>query len=361
MTPEESETIRYDVSEWSPELLGALTITLENRDIHPVVEGGILEIDARHEAETDRVIEFLTNTQDEDTSAPSVWQYLAENFKNVDSRIDSLANRQWRIGLACTVALCVGLLGVASGPAWEVIRRNVLTDTTTGEENDSASTTSTPETGDNIDNFAAPDDVGELIQQSQQSMVTVVCGDYVGSGFGYPVDFSNEEDPQMKAILRGNPNAIITNHHVVSDCIDDESLETNIIAGTRNSVREYYIYSWDEENDIALLLTSWNAEKLNPTSEYPEPGWWVMAIGSPWEFNSSVTIGNIVSFTDEFTAYDIVTTTQLNPGNSGGPLINNRGEVVGINTLGVNDNKSGYFFYVSTYIDSICEELLNCD
>lgn len=353
----EHPRVRYDLSEWSSDLAAALAVTLQTRDIEFSTEGDFLEVATSDEAQTDKIIAFLTNSGDAGSSQSSELEGLPRRLRVLESQIESISGRMQLMRLLAVAALVVGTIGVFSGPAWEVLRG----DSSSTPVIDSGQSVPEPTDSPTDDYFAAPIDLGSLVSSVQQSLVTVVCGESVGSGFGYGVDFSSVTDPYWKEVLIGSPNAIITNHHVIENCIKDESLETNIIAGSQESIREYYIYTWDEENDIALLLSSWKAEPLPDTAQPPKPGWWVMAVGSPWEFNSSVTIGNVVSFAKEFTEYDIVTTTQLNPGNSGGPLINSRGEVVGINTLGVNDEKSGYFFYISTFIDAVCEELLNCD
>ena len=349
MTDEhEGNGVRYDLSYWSSEIASALAIALQTRGIEFKIEGDFLEVETSDEIETDEIIAFFTKSGNMRRSQSSQINDLSISSRKIKLQLDSLSDLQKNLKFLAIAALVLGTLGIFSGPAWEVLRGK-------------SSPTRNNESNVADEYFSAPKDLGLLISKVKKSLVTVECGDSFGSGFGYDIDFSGVSDPESQAIIASNPNAIITNHHVVEECIADQSLTTNIIAGPQESIREYHIYSWDVENDIALLLTSWEVETLPYSAEVPEPGWWVMAIGSPWENNSSVTIGNVVSFTQEFTEYDIVTTTQLNPGNSGGPLINNRGEVVGINTLGVNDVESGYFFYVSTFIDAICEEVLNCD
>jgi len=95
----------------------------------------------------------------------------------------------------------------------------------------------------------------------------------------------------------------------------------------------------DRVADLALIkIDSPNPLPVIPlgSSEKLKPGDWVMAIGSPFGLDLTVTAG-IVSAKGRSlgaTPYDdfIQTDTPINPGNSGGPLINTQGEVVGINT-----------------------------
>ncbi|RXT73093.1 peptidase S1, partial [Pseudomonas syringae] len=96
----------------------------------------------------------------------------------------------------------------------------------------------------------------------------------------------------------------------------------------------------DEQYDVALLKIE---AKGLPTvrlgdSNTLKPGQWVVAIGSPFGLDHSVTAG-IVSATGRSNPYAdqryvpfIQTDVAINQGNSGGPLLNTRGEVVGINS-----------------------------
>ena len=69
-----------------------------------------------------------------------------------------------------------------------------------------------------------------------------------------------------------------------------------------------------------------------------QPGDWVMAIGNPFGYDHTVTVGVISGLSRQFqvspgrTVYMLQTDAAINPGNSGGPLLNARGEVIGINT-----------------------------
>jgi serine protease Do len=125
---------------------------------------------------------------------------------------------------------------------------------------------------------------------------------------------------------------ILTNAHVVANA-DEVTVKTT-------DRREYpaKVVGSDEQTDVAVLkieAKNLPTVKLGDPSKL-RPGEWVVAIGSPFGFENSVTAG-IVSATSRampggnYTPF-IQTDVAVNPGNSGGPLFNLNGEVVGINS-----------------------------
>lgn len=127
---------------------------------------------------------------------------------------------------------------------------------------------------------------------------------------------------------------ILTNNHVV------DGAEEIVVALSDRREREATIIGKDPLSDLALLKID---EKDLPTvrigkSEDLKPGQWVVAIGSPFGFEHSVTAG-IVSATGRSLPENngnyvpfIQTDVAINPGNSGGPLLDLDGRVVGINS-----------------------------
>ena len=127
---------------------------------------------------------------------------------------------------------------------------------------------------------------------------------------------------------------ILTNNHVV----ENASKITVRLPDRKEYKAE--IVGRDPRTDIAVIRLNEKGLKLPVAplgdSSKLEVGEWVMAMGSPFGLDNSVTVG-IVSGKGRWIgagAYDdfIQTDASINPGNSGGPLINMRGEVVGINT-----------------------------
>ncbi len=126
---------------------------------------------------------------------------------------------------------------------------------------------------------------------------------------------------------------ILTNAHVV------EGSDSVQIALSSGGLFKGRLIGMDRVADLALIkIDAPDPLPVLPLgkSENLKPGDWVMAIGSPFGLDLTVTVG-IVSAKGRSlgaTPYDdfIQTDTPINPGNSGGPLINTQGEVVGINT-----------------------------
>jgi serine protease Do len=123
---------------------------------------------------------------------------------------------------------------------------------------------------------------------------------------------------------------VMTNHHVV-----DGSEQITVTMADKREFSAKLIGS-DQRTDVALLkieATGLPAVKIGDPNRL-RVGEWVIAIGSPFGLESTVTAG-IVSAkareTGEFLPF-IQTDVAVNPGNSGGPLINMRGEVIGINS-----------------------------
>jgi serine protease Do len=135
---------------------------------------------------------------------------------------------------------------------------------------------------------------------------------------------------------------VLTNHHVV-----DGADEVNVRLKDRREFKAKLIGS-DQSSDVALLKIE--ASDLVParlgSSSALKPGQWVVAIGSPFNLDYSVTAG-IVSAVGRSLDNDqryvpfIQTDVAINRGNSGGPLFNLQGEVVGINSQ-IFSNTGGY-------------------
>ncbi|MFV0283171.1 MAG: Do family serine endopeptidase [Castellaniella sp.] len=139
---------------------------------------------------------------------------------------------------------------------------------------------------------------------------------------------------------------ILTNNHVVDNA--------NGIFVTMTTGKEYKakVIGTDARTDIALIKIE--ASDLKPIpigdSDKLRKGQWVLAIGSPFGLDSTVTAGIVSAINRDTGDYlpFIQTDVAVNPGNSGGPLINLQGQVVGINSQIIS--RSGGFMGISLAI-----------
>jgi Do/DeqQ family serine protease len=141
---------------------------------------------------------------------------------------------------------------------------------------------------------------------------------------------------------------VVTNNHVIGGRNEPGiRTEVTIALPDKREIRGRIIGT-DQATDLALLKIDQVGLPVIPwgDSNQLKVGEWVLAIGSPFQLNRTVTAG-IVSATGRadlgFTQYEdfIQTDAAINPGNSGGALVNSRGELVGINT-GIYSESGGY-------------------
>jgi serine protease Do len=152
-------------------------------------------------------------------------------------------------------------------------------------------------------------------------------------GDGEEDRFRRERRGQGSGIVARADGLILTNNHVVADA--DE------IRVTLRSGREYdaEVVGVDRETDLAVIRI--DTDGLTPArfgaSADLRVGQWVVAVGTPFGLEQTVTAG-IISATGRdnlgIASYEnfIQTDAAINPGNSGGPLVNLQGEVIGLNT-----------------------------
>ncbi len=141
-------------------------------------------------------------------------------------------------------------------------------------------------------------------------------------------------------VILNDQGHILTNNHVVDGA---DRLEVILFEGTR---LQGTLLGRDPDNDLAVVQIPLN-DGLRPSvaiatlgdSDLVMPGQLAIAIGNPFGFQSSMTSGIVSSVGRNYSIEGgrqirgmIQTDAALNPGNSGGPLINSAGEVIGINT-----------------------------
>lgn len=170
---------------------------------------------------------------------------------------------------------------------------------------------------------------------------------------------------QGSGVIVSQDGYIVTNHHVIANADDLE-----VTLHDRRSYKATVVGS-DPTTDLALIQIK---EKSLPTLPFANSndvkvGEWVMAVGNPFNLNSTVTAGivsakarNINILKDQFAVESFIQTdAAINPGNSGGALVNLEGGLIGINTAIASPTGvySGYGFAVpSNLVSKVVEDLM---
>ena len=187
------------------------------------------------------------------------------------------------------------------------------------------------------------EDFSGIVEDSIKSVVTIRTN--VGQGAGFIIT---------------NEGYIVTNAHVLAD--EQGRLTSDIKAVTHEQkIIDANFIGFDGELDIALLKISGDYNELIlGDSEDIQIGEKVIAIGNPLGLQFSVSQG-IVSAVhrpgiNKIEAY-IQTDAALNPGNSGGPLINTQGKVIGINNFKRGSGENLGFALESNYIEETINDI----
>jgi len=170
---------------------------------------------------------------------------------------------------------------------------------------------------------------------------------FFGPGFQFPGPGGRSPAPRGRAMGTGfiisGDGYILTNHHVI-----DRADEVKVTLTDRRQFEATVVGS-DERSDVAVLKIDAKDLPVVRTGDAStvKPGQWAVAIGSPFGFEQTVTAG-IISAVGRSNRYAnqqyvpfIQTDVAINQGNSGGPLLNTRGEVIGINSQ-IFSNSGGY-------------------
>lgn len=183
-------------------------------------------------------------------------------------------------------------------------------------------------------------------------------------------DFFSDPGPKNESsgsgVILTDQGFIVTNHHVI-----DEASKVEVVLDNKQSYQAEIIGS-DPTTDLALLKINANGLPFVKygNSDALQIGEWVLAIGNPFDLTSTVTAGIIsgkgrsINLLREKSSLAIESFIQtdaaVNPGNSGGALVNLRGELVGINTAiaSPTGSYSGYSFAVpSNLVKKVVDDL----
>lgn len=259
------------------------------------------------------------------------------------------------IALALICSLCGGVIG--SGVTYFVTGKNVSNNSSSNSvtvDPVSFATDSTALSAAEIYKKVAP----AVVMVSTKTIQTV-------NGW-----FQQESEGMGSGFIINTDGYILTNYHVI-----EGATEVTVTLSDGQEVTASVV-NYDSDQDVAMI-------KINEDVEVPgvvelgdsdalQPGEEVLAIGNPLskELSSTLTKGIVSALNRSIETQTGVSTnliqtdTAINSGNSGGPLINTKGEVIGINTLKASDGAEGIGFAipindVKDKIESLSKPILN--
>jgi S1-C subfamily serine protease len=182
--------------------------------------------------------------------------------------------------------------------------------------------------------------IAEIYKRTAPGVVLITATSTVSTSDSFNNPFGAPQSQQQRAVGSGfvidKSGYIVTNYHVV------EGARSIQVTFSNNASIKASLVGSDPSTDIAVLRVNTNSRALTPLvlgdSDRVEVGDSVVAIGNPFGLSRTVTAGIVSAIQREIPApndyaidHVIQTDAPINHGNSGGPLINTRGEVIGVN------------------------------
>lgn len=192
--------------------------------------------------------------------------------------------------------------------------------------------------------FDRPSELTALVNDVTGSTVLLVCesGDSQGSGFAF----------DLIELTGASDLIVVTNHHVVDGCLNGQPVgvftNSETLSGT--------VISWDKDLDVAALTVPGLAIKPLSLGEEPQVGQWVMAVGAPEGLQNTVSFGFVTNIVPSESM--ITSDAVIGPGSSGGPLVDNQGNVIGVNFAVLSADASG--ISLSSTLSAMCRKVVTC-
>ncbi len=245
-------------------------------------------------------------------------------------------------------------------------KQNVITIDTSHNTNDSVGAIPVHYQGAQTSLMTAPFDFREVVKRTKDAVVNVHNTQYVipvyQYGFGYREGRPRKQEGTGSGVIISPDGYIVTNYHVIKGANELEVSLTNKKKYTAEVV------GIDPQNDVAVLKIPAKNLPYIPfgDSNHLELGEWVLAIGFPYNLGTTVTAGIVSAKARDIKGDNkiesfIQTDAAINPGNSGGALINEKGELVGLNTMifSLTGSYIGYSFAIpSNIVKKITDDIL---
>ena len=206
---------------------------------------------------------------------------------------------------------------------------------------------------ENSDFTVAADKAVHTVVHVKNVSYTTISNPIMEFFYGFKGQQQQEQVGTGSGVIISEDGYIVTNNHVIKD-----ATEIEITLNNKKAYKAKVIGS-DSKMDIALLKIDTDEKLAYSTfadSDNVKVGQWVLAVGNPYNLNSTVTAGIISAKarnlgTNGIQSF-IQTDAAVNPGNSGGALVNTNGDLIGINTMisSATGSYVGYSFAVPSNI-----------
>lgn len=278
--------------------------------------------------------------EDKNNSSYKTIQTIAEKKEKKTSKV-LVPLVSGIVGAGLTLGICFGIPQIKN----QLFNENDNTQnsilpiiSSSEDESPTTTTVSYEDIGPNVASKVLPSVVGIEVQYTVNS---IFGGQGISTGSG-------------SGIIISSDGYILTNNHVVSNT-DSSSTSSFYQVSEANSIKVYLygdgetaydaeIIGTDKETDLAVIKI--NKEGLTAAelgnSDNLKIGEWSMAVGNPLGLTSSISVGAVSAVNREITDSDgtkytlIQTDAAINSGNSGGALVNSKGQVIGINFMKIS-------------------------
>jgi serine protease Do len=211
---------------------------------------------------------------------------------------------------------------------------------------------------ENIDFVDAADKAVHSVVHVKNVSYRTVSNPILEYYYGYRGGQQQEQVGTGSGVIISEDGYIVTNNHVVKDA---QNIEITLNNGKSYTAK---LVGTDEKMDISLIKIEVDEKLPYATfadSDNVKVGEWVLAVGNPYNLNSTVTAGIISAKARNLDTSGlqsfIQTDAAVNPGNSGGALVNTRGELIGINTM-ISSNTGSYVGYSFAVPSNITRKII---
>jgi putative serine protease PepD len=242
-----------------------------------------------------------------------------------------------RIAASVAAVLVVGAAAAAGAGAWGAERRDAQALAS------QARTIAHLESEVQALHTDAAPDWAAIAAQVAPSVVTVSTDADLGSGWVAHVDAGGSD--------------IVTNYHVVADAVAAGTTAVDVLQFDKRL--KGVIARTDRTDDLAVVHVRERLAPLEVAKARPKVGAMVMAAGSPLGLSGTISVGVVSGFRSLFGSDYLQFTAAISPGNSGGPVVDTHGRVVGIATAKLlADGAEALGFAIP--VQTACASLVAC-